>query len=44
MNKIYIGYLIMKIRMKISYHACLNNNTIQEHILKAIIKTYEERI
>ena len=33
----------MKIRMKISYSACLLERTLNEHILLAILKTYDER-
>ena len=34
----------MKIRMKISYEACLKCQTIPESILESILKTYEERV
>ena len=33
----------MKLRMKISYSACLEGNTLNEHIMKSIIKTYDQR-
>ena len=33
----------MKIRMKISYHACIDCRTILEQFLIAILKTYHVR-
>jgi hypothetical protein len=40
---IYAAYLIMKVRMKISYEACRTNQTIQELFLTAILKSYKAR-
>ena len=28
MNRVYLGYMIMKIRMKISFEACVKNRTV----------------
>ena len=28
MNRVYLGYTIMKIRMKISFEACIKNRTV----------------
>lgn len=42
-ENIYVNFLIMKIRMKISYEACRTNKTIQELFLSAILETYKER-
>ena len=39
-NKIYRGYLLMKIRMKLSYCGCRHGRTVLEHYLKAIMLTY----
>ena len=41
MQKIFFNFFIMKFRMKISYEACRKGKTIQELILKAILKTYK---
>ena len=35
--------MIMKMRMKIGYEACIKNKTIQELFLFSILKTYQER-
>ena len=43
MNQIYKGYMLMKVRMKISYEAAKGARTIQEHFLWSIMKSYEER-
>ena len=40
---IYKSFMIMKVRMKISFEACYQRKTIQEMMLMAILKTYHER-
>ena len=34
---------MMKIRMKVSYYACINERTLIEYLLMTIKKTYQER-
>lgn len=42
-EQIYAGYLIMKVRMKISYEAARSNRTIQQLLFDAILDAYKER-
>ncbi len=35
-------YRILRIKMKIAYHACLKRVSIAEHFMDAIIKTYSD--
>ena len=43
MHSIYKGYLIMRVRMKLSYEAAIQRKTLQELFLHAILKSYMER-
>ena len=36
-------YKTLRIKMKISYHACQRRVSVSEHFLNAMMKTYEER-
>lgn len=40
-QKLYHNFLMLKIRMKISYEACVSCRTIQELFLISILKTYK---
>jgi len=40
MNCVYLGYMIMKIRMKISFEACIRRRTVQEHFFESILSSY----
>lgn len=44
MNKIYYGFTMMKVRIKVSYEATLKGMTIKEVFLRAILKSYFERM
>lgn len=44
MHKIMYTFTVLKIRMKISFSACIENKTIHELFLNAIINSYHERI
>ena len=44
MPKIWYGYLIQKIRLKISYEACRTSRTVLELFNYSILKTYEQRM
>ena len=37
LKHIYIGFILQKVRGKISYEACSRKRTVKEHILKAIL-------
>ena len=43
MHRVYLGYMIMKIRMKISFEACIRKRTLQEHFFEAILTSYNQR-
>ena len=43
MNRVYAAYMVMRIRMKLSYECARNKSTFQETWLKAILKAYVER-
>ena len=43
LNKIYYGYLLIKVRMKISYSACIHSRTLPEHFMQALLTSYEQR-
>ena len=43
LHKFYKKFLMMKIRMKISYMACINCRTTLELFLISILKTYHDR-
>lgn len=40
MQKVYFKYLLMKVKQKISYHAFIKKQTINELFLEAIHKSY----
>ena len=40
MNRVYLGFKIMKIRMKIAYEITLRKQTYQEIFLNAILRAY----
>jgi hypothetical protein len=44
LNRIAVGYKLMKFRMKIAFEACKRCRTVQEHIIKQVVVTYYERI
>mmetsp|Transcript_39266 Transcript_39266/g.59940 ORF Transcript_39266/g.59940 Transcript_39266/m.59940 type:complete len:82 (-) Transcript_39266:692-937(-) len=39
-HKIYLGYALIKMRMKMTYFACKQQMTLQELLFLAILKTY----
>ena len=41
MQKIFFNFFIMKIRMKMSFEACVQHRTLKELWLLAILKSYE---
>lgn len=43
MNKVFVGYMIMRVRMKIGFEITLKKQTFQEIWLNAILKAYLER-
>jgi len=43
LDKIILYFKILRIRMKISYHAFLRKLTVQELFYKSILKTYNQR-
>ena len=43
-QKIFFSFFMMKLRMKISYEACRKGRTVQELLLKSILKTYKQRL
>jgi hypothetical protein len=44
MDRIAVGYKLMKFRMKIAFEACKRGRTVQEHIIQQVVVTYYERI
>ena len=43
MQKIFFNFFVMKVRMKMSFEACVQHRTLKELLLLCILKTYEQR-
>ena len=43
MNRVYAAYMVMRIRMKLSYECAIKKSTFLEIWLQAILKSYVER-